>query len=102
MERIGHEEYYVQGGDYGAAIGSVMATLFPDNILGFHTNMPMVAVNTWVSIYLVLGKCCFENLFPIFFLGVVPILPGPREPFNRDTAYQATWATVRTCGVLSQ
>lgn len=60
MQRLGHNKYYVQGGDYGSAIGSVMATLFPDKILGYHTNMPMVTVNTWVSIYTILGKFIFS------------------------------------------
>nr|AIN34709.1 fatty alcohol acetyltransferase [Agrotis segetum] len=72
MQRIGHDEYYVQGGDYGSAIGSVMATLFPENILGYHTNMPMVAVNTWVSIYTVLG-----SLWPNFIV----------EPSVQDRMY---------------
>ncbi|GLH11520.1 Epoxide hydrolase [Gryllus bimaculatus] len=39
MERLGHKEFYVQGGDWGHVIGSAMATLFPKSVLGFHTNM---------------------------------------------------------------
>lgn len=38
MNRLGHKNYYVQGGDWGASIASVMSTLFPDNILGHHSN----------------------------------------------------------------
>ncbi|XP_072946430.1 juvenile hormone epoxide hydrolase-like [Epargyreus clarus] len=42
MHRLGHKKYYVQGGDWGSIMASVMATLFPKEILGHHTNMPGV------------------------------------------------------------
>lgn len=41
MHRLGHTQYYIQGGDFGHLIGSIMATLFPNEVLGFHSNMPM-------------------------------------------------------------
>ncbi|KAJ0171738.1 hypothetical protein K1T71_012501 [Dendrolimus kikuchii] len=41
MHRLGFKQYFVQGGDYGHAIGSNMATLFPEEVLGFHTSMPV-------------------------------------------------------------
>ncbi|TMW39786.1 hypothetical protein DOY81_015133, partial [Sarcophaga bullata] len=39
MLRLGHEKFLVQGGDWGSIIGSNMAALFPDNVLGYHSNM---------------------------------------------------------------
>ncbi|CAK1547840.1 unnamed protein product [Leptosia nina] len=39
MHRLGFKQYYVQGGDWGAAIVSNMATQFPDEVLGHHSNM---------------------------------------------------------------
>ncbi|GBP32301.1 Juvenile hormone epoxide hydrolase [Eumeta japonica] len=42
MRRLGHKKFYVQGGDWGSIIVSNMATLFPEDILGHHTNMPFV------------------------------------------------------------
>lgn len=52
MRRIGHSEFYVQGGDIGHTIGSHMATLFPNEVLGFHTNSPIhfskLAQLTWL------------------------------------------------------
>ncbi|KAL0860664.1 hypothetical protein ABMA27_010009 [Loxostege sticticalis] len=39
MNRLGHKKFYVQGGDWGAAISATLATLFPDDILGHHSNM---------------------------------------------------------------
>ncbi|CAB3245124.1 unnamed protein product [Arctia plantaginis] len=52
MHRIGHKYYYIQGGDFGHAIGSNMATIFQYEVLGFHTNLPVNfgknAVWTWL------------------------------------------------------
>lgn len=39
MKRLGHTKWYVQGGDWGAMIGSVMATLYPEHVKGYHSNM---------------------------------------------------------------
>ncbi|KAJ2947090.1 hypothetical protein O0L34_g16435 [Tuta absoluta] len=42
MHRLGHEQFYVQGGDWGGIIGSYIATIFPKEILGFHANWGVV------------------------------------------------------------
>ncbi|KAL2728875.1 juvenile hormone epoxide hydrolase 1-like [Vespula squamosa] len=39
MTRLGFEKYYIQGGDWGAAITSAMAALYPEKIIGLHSNM---------------------------------------------------------------
>ncbi|XP_063386792.1 juvenile hormone epoxide hydrolase-like [Cydia fagiglandana] len=41
MNRLGFNKYYVHGGDFGHVIGSIMATLFPNEVLGFHSSMPL-------------------------------------------------------------
>ncbi|XP_052758072.1 juvenile hormone epoxide hydrolase-like [Galleria mellonella] len=38
MHRLGHKKFYVQGGDWGSIIGSHLATFFPDEVLGYHSN----------------------------------------------------------------
>lgn len=38
MKRLGHDKFYIQGGDWGAAIASAMVTLFPEDVLGHHSN----------------------------------------------------------------
>ena len=38
MTELGHERYGVQGGDWGAIIGTQMARLFPDAVVGLHLN----------------------------------------------------------------
>lgn len=42
MKRLGHEKFFVQGGDWGSLIVTDMATLYPDNVLGIHINMVLV------------------------------------------------------------
>ncbi|EFA00566.1 Juvenile hormone epoxide hydrolase 1-like Protein [Tribolium castaneum] len=55
MKRIGFDKYYIQGGDWGALIVQNMATLFPEHVLGVHSNMCFV--NTPLSnLKLLLGS----------------------------------------------
>ncbi|CAG9568746.1 unnamed protein product [Danaus chrysippus] len=42
MKRLGHEKFYIQGGDWGAVIASAMATYYQENILGYHSNLLFV------------------------------------------------------------
>ncbi|XP_025208982.1 juvenile hormone epoxide hydrolase 1-like [Melanaphis sacchari] len=39
MERLGHKKFYVQGGDWGAAITEAISKIFPDRVYGMHSNM---------------------------------------------------------------
>jgi len=39
MKRLGHEQFYVQGGDWGSLIGSNIAALYPKNAVAYHSNM---------------------------------------------------------------
>ncbi|XP_069937348.1 juvenile hormone epoxide hydrolase 1 isoform X1 [Cherax quadricarinatus] len=38
MQRLGYEQFYVQGGDWGARIATNMAIMYPQRILGVHVN----------------------------------------------------------------
>jgi pimeloyl-ACP methyl ester carboxylesterase len=40
MERLGYTRYVAQGGDWGAAITEIMATMAPKALIGIHVNMP--------------------------------------------------------------
>lgn len=55
MQRLGINKYYVQGGDFGHNIGSHLATLFPEEVLGFHTNF-VVNFNPLTSIIQAFGS----------------------------------------------
>jgi juvenile hormone epoxide hydrolase len=62
MIRLGFEKFYVQGGDWGSMIGNDVLTLFPENVLGYHSNMctvmtPIQTIKTLVG-----------SLYPSYFI----------------------------------
>lgn len=81
MKRIGFEQFYVQGGDWGAVIGSNIATLYPENVLGFHSNMcyletPISQLKILIgSLYpgLIIEKEFEDRLYPVsnVYLGLM-------------------------------
>ncbi|MYD43702.1 MAG: epoxide hydrolase [Gammaproteobacteria bacterium] len=42
MGRLGYDRYLAQGGDWGAAVTTALATNHSDHCIGMHTNMPTV------------------------------------------------------------
>ncbi len=40
MKRLGYNKFVAQGGDWGGAIGDIMASQQPPELLGIHTNFP--------------------------------------------------------------
>lgn len=47
MDRLGFQKYYIQGGDWGSMVVASMAVLFPEKVLGVHSNM--CSVNSFLS-----------------------------------------------------
>ncbi|XP_037300336.1 juvenile hormone epoxide hydrolase-like [Manduca sexta] len=45
MKILGYEKYIVQGGDWGSYIGSAMTTMYPKEVIGFHTNLPTASTS---------------------------------------------------------
>lgn len=43
MKEIGFQKYYIQGGDWGSMIVGHMAAVYPNNVLGVHSNMCFVS-----------------------------------------------------------
>ncbi|XP_051170363.1 juvenile hormone epoxide hydrolase 1-like [Leptopilina boulardi] len=39
MARLGYNEFYTQGGDWGSVVTSTLATLYPEKVIGVHLNM---------------------------------------------------------------
>ncbi|KAH9643105.1 hypothetical protein HF086_010557 [Spodoptera exigua] len=76
MKRLGFTKYYVQGGNYGAKIGSVMATLFPNTVLGFHTNTPTIMWSPMAIFYTLFG-----TIWPSFI--VEPTLADRMYPLSQ-------------------
>lgn len=73
MQRLGFQQFYVQGGDWGSVIATHMATLYPNIVLGAHMNMcaamhPLTPIVYMVgSIYplLLVDPPYQDRLFPL-------------------------------------
>ncbi|OWR50536.1 juvenile hormone epoxide hydrolase precursor [Danaus plexippus plexippus] len=73
MNRLGFKKYYIQGGDWGGLITSIMAIQFPEEVLGLHTNMPFLMspaltfFSVLGSIYppLVVGSKTRDRMYPL-------------------------------------
>ncbi|XP_047356649.1 juvenile hormone epoxide hydrolase 1-like [Vespa velutina] len=80
MTRLGFEKYYVQGGDWGAVITSSMAALYPEKILGLHSNMcvHIKPLNFWniLGVFfpsLIVNKQYEHKVYPLtnYFYGLM-------------------------------
>ncbi|XP_018339720.1 PREDICTED: juvenile hormone epoxide hydrolase 2-like isoform X2 [Trachymyrmex septentrionalis] len=47
MLRLGYDKYYVQGGDWGFSVIYTMSCLYPQYVLGLHSNLCLV-LNKWI------------------------------------------------------
>ncbi|XP_012150628.1 juvenile hormone epoxide hydrolase 1 isoform X2 [Megachile rotundata] len=73
MHRLGFDKFYVQGGDWGALVTSNMAALYPEKVIGLHTNMcaaltPKAMFWTFIGSYfpsLVGGSENYELFYPL-------------------------------------
>lgn len=62
MLQLGYERFYVQGGDWGSVVGSAMATICPENVIGYHSNM--LLIRTPMSVL----KECVASVWPSLFV----------------------------------
>ncbi|XP_055594688.1 juvenile hormone epoxide hydrolase 1-like [Uranotaenia lowii] len=79
MTRIGHPKFFVQGGDWGSLIASILATFFQDDVLGAHMNMcaldsPTAILKTVIASYFP-SYFIEEKYVPYYF----PALPKMKE-----------------------
>lgn len=63
MIRLQYDKFYIQGGDWGSALGASIATLFPQNVIGYHSNM-CVAFNSAAGVL----KTIIAANFPSYFV----------------------------------
>lgn len=63
MLRLGKTRFYVQGGDWGSAIGTTIASYFPDNVIGYHSNMCAI-FTPWANV-----KQFVSSFYPTYFVG---------------------------------
>lgn len=82
MKEIGFEKFYVQGGDWGAIILQTMLAIYPQNVLGAHSNLcfsmkmssnikmwllgsiypPLIATEEEIPLIFPLGKKTFQDV----------------------------------------
>jgi len=62
MLKIGHNKFLIQGGDWGSLIGKNIASFFPENTLGYHSNM-CGAMSAWSSL-----KLSIASFYPSYFI----------------------------------
>ncbi|XP_039956705.1 juvenile hormone epoxide hydrolase 1 [Bactrocera tryoni] len=74
MLRVGYEKFLVQGGDWGSIIGSAISTLFPENVLGFHSNMcvlntPLATIKSYIASWMperfIPARFFYNHHFPL-------------------------------------
>jgi len=92
MLRIGHKKFAIQGGDWGSIIGSNIATLFPQNVVAYHSNF--CVVRTPLSTI----KLLIPSLWPTAFIDekFVPLVFPLGEKFKtmmEETGYFHIQAT---------
>ncbi|KAJ8985150.1 hypothetical protein NQ317_012802 [Molorchus minor] len=93
MEKLGYDKFYVQGGDFGAIILQHMAVMYPDSILGFHSNMCLVHTPK-ALLRLMLG-----TIFPSWYVRpdhydrVYPLREKVFEFYLRESGYFHLQAT---------
>jgi len=62
MVRLGHSKFYAQGGDWGALVTTMMASLYPENVKGLHLNM-CSSMHPRSTAKLLLGQICPSYFF---------------------------------------
>jgi len=62
MLKIGHNQFLIQGGDWGSLLGKNIASFFPENTIGYHSNM-CGAMSPWSSM-----KLYIAGFYPSYFI----------------------------------
>lgn len=61
MLRLGYARFMIQGGDWGSLLGSDIATMFPQNVIAYHTNFAVI--RTPMSLIKSLVASCCPRVF---------------------------------------
>lgn len=86
MQRLGHREYVVCGGDWGAFIGATLAKLFPKQIRGYLTTMMEPSVSPKSTFLLALAHWINPKI--VFDDDELAFL---KEPFNFFSVWKYYW-----------
>jgi len=62
MVRLELPKFFIQAGDWGSIVGSSLSALYPENVLGYHTNF--IGLRTpWAIL-----KTAFASFYPSYFI----------------------------------
>ncbi|CAL1260815.1 unnamed protein product [Larinioides sclopetarius] len=74
MDRLGHTRFYVQGGDWGSFISTILSKHYPQRILGIHVNMLSAMPKSWDLVKAVLVAYFPSLVPPAEYKGFYPFL----------------------------
>lgn len=73
MTRLGHEKFYVQGGDWGSQVASHLGLFFPKRVLGLHlnlctslslrTNLAILVASIWPRLFM--DEMFVQKMYPL-------------------------------------
>ncbi|XP_037300872.1 juvenile hormone epoxide hydrolase-like [Manduca sexta] len=86
MNRLGHEKFFVQGGDWGAHIADIMVVFFQEEIIGMHTNLGMALTDKAFSM-ISMGSLYPEALMPNDLIGRLYPLKDTLQWLMREFGY---------------
>uniref|UniRef100_A0A673SUS2 Epoxide hydrolase n=1 Tax=Suricata suricatta TaxID=37032 RepID=A0A673SUS2_SURSU len=93
MLRLGFQEFYIQGGDWGALICTNMAQMVPSHVKGLHLNMAFILNGGILTLFLV--RCC-PRLFGYTERDMELLLPVKEKIFYttlRESGYMHIQST---------
>jgi len=94
MRRLGHQRYYVQGGDWGAIIVKIMGQIYDSNIIGVHTNMAVPPFDSCgVFVRLLIGTVFPSLIYTPAEMKTLPSLSQQFITLIRETGYMHIQAT---------
>lgn len=70
MLRLGFSKFLIQGGDWGSTIGSNVATLYPNNVIGYHSNFANVRT-TKSTVKSIIASWCPSAFMPRQYVSFV-------------------------------
>ncbi|CAH1155393.1 unnamed protein product, partial [Phaedon cochleariae] len=93
MERLGHRRFYVHGSDWGAVVATGMTTMFPESVIGLHSNF------CFSLRYITLLKTVLGSLYPSMVVDeeyvskMYPLITGILRFYISESAYMHMFGT---------
>ena len=63
MTRLGYDKFIIQGGDWGSIIGGVLSRMYPESIIGYHSNFATPPLETFIETMHFMAALNFPKVF---------------------------------------